>query len=219
MPPHTGNGQYTAATQAARGERARGLMFNALLYRVRVSRFGWRGRLLVYWLKDNVGFLAALGLPTLIFGSIIWFAYLDGIRIQENRTREVDLRCLAENIYFEARGEPLQGQYAVAEVTLNRVASPHFPDTICEVVHDTRWDSRRKSRVAHFSWTALQLKLGFTPRGAAWKEAMAVATEVYDGRHTPVVPDALYFHATYVRPYWAGSKKRIAQIGNHIFYR
>lgn len=194
-------------------------MFNALLYRVRVSRFGWRGRLLVYWLKDNVGFLAALGLPTLILGSIISFAYFDSIRVKENRTRQVDLRCLAENIYFEARGEPLKGQYAVAEVTLNRVASPHFPDTICDVVHDTRWDSRRKRRVAHFSWTALQLKLGFTPGGAAWKEAMAVATDVYDGTHSPVVPDALFFHAIYVKPYWAESKNRIARIGNHIFYR
>ena len=150
MPPHT-----------------RESMFSAHFYRVCVSRFLRRGRVFVYWLKDNVGFIAALGLPTLILGSIISFAYFDSLRIQENRVREVDLRCLAENIYFEARGEPLRGQYAVAEVTLNRVASPHFPDTICDVVHDTRWDSRRQRRVAHFSWTALQLRLGFTPGDAA----------------------------------------------------
>ena len=194
-------------------------MFRALLHQVRVTLFGWRGRLIVYWLKDHIGFIAAVGLPALILGSIVAFAYFDGIRIQELRTREADLRCLAENVYFEARGEPLQGQYAVAEVTLNRVASPHYPDTICAVVHDTRWDSRRGRVVAHFSWTALQLKLGFTPGDAAWQEAMAVATAVYDGTHQPVVPGALFFHATYVQPYWAKSKVRIAQIGNHVFYR
>lgn len=195
-------------------------MFSLRLYRVRVSPFGWRGRLLIYWLKDNAGFLVALAVPTLALSAFMSFAYFDGIRIKEERVRDAELRCLAENVYFEARGEPLKGQYAVAEVTLNRVASPHFPDTVCEVVHDTRWDSRRKRRVAHFSWTALQLKLGFTPSGAAWNEAMTVATEVYDGTHTPVVPDdTLYFHVTYVDPYWAKSKKRVARIGNHVFYR
>jgi N-acetylmuramoyl-L-alanine amidase len=194
-------------------------MFGTLLYRIRVSAFGWRGRLLIYWLRENIGFLAAIFLPAAILSSIISFAYFDGVRVKDTRVRDTDLRCLAENIYFEARGEPLKGQYAVAEVTWNRVASRHFPDTICEVVHDTRWDVRRKRKVAHFSWTALQLKLGFTPSGEAWEEAMAVATTVYDGKHTPVVPDALFFHATYVRPYWAKSKKRIARIGKHVFYR
>lgn len=194
-------------------------MFDSLLYRVRAWPVGWRGRLFIYWLKDNLGFFVMLTLPIVALGSIMSFAYLDGMRAKETRQRDADLRCLAENVYFEARGEPLRGQYAVAEVTLNRVASPHFPDTICEVVHDIRWDPRRKRRIAHFSWVDLQLKLRLTPRGAAWQQAMTVATEVYDGTHNPVVPDALFFHATTVDPYWAKTKKSVAKIGNHVFYR
>lgn len=194
-------------------------MFDSLLYQVRGSPLVWRGRLLIYWLKDNLGFAVMLGLPIVALGSIVSLAYVDGMRIEATRQRDVDLRCLAENIYFEARGEPLAGQYAVAEVTLNRVASPHFPDTICEVVHDIRWDPLRRRRVAHFSWTELQLRLNLEPRGAAWRRAMAVATEVYDGVYTPVVRDALFFHATTVDPYWAKTKQRVARLGNHVFYR
>jgi N-acetylmuramoyl-L-alanine amidase len=194
-------------------------MFSSLFYRVRMSRLGWRVRLFQYWLRENAGFLVALVLPIVALGSIVSFAYTDAKRVETSRQRQADLRCLAENVYFEARGEPLRGQYAVAEVTLNRVASRHFPKTVCEVVHDIRWDPRRKRRIAHFSWTQLQLSLGFNPRGAAWQQAMTVATEVYDGVHTPVVGDALFFHATTVKPYWAKSKQRIARIGDHIFYR
>jgi N-acetylmuramoyl-L-alanine amidase len=194
-------------------------MFSDLLYKLRVSRFGWRVRLLGYWLRENVGFLVALCLPIIALSSFVSFAYLDSQRIHSQRQRDVDLRCLAENVYFEARGEPLRGQYAVAEVTMNRVASPHYPDTVCEVVHDIRWDPKRKRRIAHFSWTQVQLSLGFTPGGEAWQQAMTVASEVYEGVHEPVVPNALFFHATNVRPYWAKSKKRIARIGDHVFYR
>lgn len=194
-------------------------MFNSLLDRIRRSPLGWRGRLLLYWLKDNFGFLVVLALPILGLGFIISFAYFSQARIETALQRDVDLRCLAENIYFEARGEPLDGQYAVAEVTLNRVASPHFPDTICDVVHDTRWDSRQRRRIAHFSWTALQLKLNLEPSSAAWKQAMAVATAVYDDAYIPRVPDALFYHAKTVNPYWAKKKKAVATIGNHVFYR
>lgn len=194
-------------------------MFSSLLDQVRAWPGVWRARLLIYWFKDNVGFLVMLALPIVALGSIVYFAYVDGIRIETARQRDVDLRCLAENIYFEARGESIAGQTAVAEVTLNRVASPHFPDAICEVVHDTRWDPRRRRHTAHFSWTQLQLRLGFRPRSTAWKQAMAVATAVYDGVHTQQVPNALYYHATSIHPYWAKTKQPVATIGNHVFYR
>lgn len=192
-----------------------------LLYRFA----SWRRRLSLYWLlrdKGDVAFFAMLGLPFLVVGLIVYFAYaarstIDGSRIDAARARTRDIRCLAENIYFEARGEPLRGQYAVAEVTMNRLASPHFPDTVCDVVHDTRWDTARRRLVAHFSWTAFKLRL--ESGSPEWKQAMDVATVVYDGRHQPIVPDALFYHATSVNPYWASSKKVVARIGNHIFYR
>lgn len=161
-------------------------------------------------------------LPIVVLGTIIYLAYatrgnFDGTRIEAALERDRELRCLAENIYFEGRGESLEGQYAIAEVTMNRLASPYFPDTVCEVVHDTRWDRLRRRLVAHFSWTAFEVRS--EPRGPAWDQAMKVAATVYDGHYMPVVPGALFYHATYVRPYWASSKRVVAKIGNHIFYR
>lgn len=204
-------------------------MFSSLLYQARTLPAVWWGKLRFYWLtgkRDSIAFFVMLGLPIVALGLIVHFAYADGIRIEAarkleafeaTRQREVDLRCLAENIYFEARGEPMAGQYAVAEVTLNRVASPYYPDTICEVVHEARWDPLRKRRVAAFSWTELEIKR--SPRGAAWRQAMSAATAVYEDVHTPHVPGALFYHATYIDPYWAKTKKPVATIGNHVFYR
>jgi spore germination cell wall hydrolase CwlJ-like protein len=200
-------------------------MLRSLFYDVR----GWfvlrRRRLAMYWAlrdKGDSAFFAFLSLPFIAVGLIVYFAYTaretyDGSRIDAGKLRAREIRCLAENIYFEARGETLKGQYAVAEVTMNRLASPYFPDTICDVVHDTRWDSSRQRLVAHFSWTAFKLRL--ESGSPAWKQAMDVATTVYHGYYEPVVPDALFYHATSVNPYWASSKKLVARIGNHIFYR
>lgn len=200
-------------------------MLRSLLYEVRTWLVVRRRRLALYWLigdKDNLAFFAMLAVPIVMMGIIIHFAFaaratIDGSRTDAALQRAVDLRCLAENIYFEARGEPLNGQYAIAEVTMNRLASPHFPDTICEVVHDTRWDRVRRRLVAHFSWTAIELRS--QPSGPAWDQAMEVATAVYDNNYQRVMPDALFYHATYVRPYWAKSKRVVAKIGNHVFYR
>jgi spore germination cell wall hydrolase CwlJ-like protein len=182
----------------------------------------WRGRLILYWFKrqgESIVFFAMLGLPIIAMGLFVYFAYADQVaaRIEAHRKRASDLRCLAENVYFEARGEPRAGQVAVAEVTLNRVASPYFPDTICEVVHEARWDPIRQRMVAAFSWTELDETRA--PRGPAWREAMTAATAVYEGAHTPVVPGALYYHATSIKPRWARTKKSVAKIGNHVFYR
>ncbi len=133
------------------------------------------------------------------------------------RRRANDLECLAENVYFEARGEPLNGQYAVAEVTLNRIRADNFPHTVCGVVHETRWNPSRGRLVADFSWTE---QGGLSPEdGPAWKQAMAVAVAVYDDMHEPLVPDALFYHATNVHPEWSRFRKAVATIGNHIFYR
>jgi N-acetylmuramoyl-L-alanine amidase len=185
----------------------------------------WRRRASLYWRLRDKGdfvFFAVLGLPFVAVALIVYVAYaarstIDGSRIDAARARARDIRCLAENIYFEARGEPLRGQYAVAEVTMNRLRSPLFPNTVCEVVHDTRWDTARKRLVAHFSWTAFKLRL--ESGSPEWKLAMDIATAVYDGDYQPLVPDALFYHATYVTPYWASSKRVVARIGNHIFYR
>src|SRR3954462_2332169 len=80
-----------------------------------------------------------------------------------------DVECLALNVYYEARGESLAGQYAVAEVTLNRRASLGYPKTVCEVVYQK----------GAFSWTAEALD---APAGESWRRAVRVAHDVYYGR-------------------------------------
>ena len=206
-------------------------MLRSLPFEARI----WLGisrRRLAYWFagaKEGLAFFAMLGSLLLGVVGIIYFAYVDGTRIEPTRIeaaeqeatetlqRADDLQCLAENIYFEARGEPVAGQYAVAEVTLNRTQAQHFPHTVCEVVHETRWDSSRRRYVADFSWTESG---ELSPEeGPAWKQAMTIATAVYDDTNEPLVPGALFYHATSVRPGWAGTRQAVARIGNHMFYR
>jgi spore germination cell wall hydrolase CwlJ-like protein len=158
-----------------------------------------------------------LGVPIAMIASLGRFAYVDHIERMADQQRRVDLACLAENVYHEGRGEPLAGQLAIAEVTMNRVASPLFPDTICEVVHEKRWDAIRKRYVGAFSWTELASLR--RPRGEAWEQAVAIAVAVYDEREPPSVDGALFYHARYIKPAWAKTKRPIAQIGNHVFYR
>jgi N-acetylmuramoyl-L-alanine amidase len=192
----------------------------------------WRARLAWYWrfeAREHLPFLAVIGLPILCMVGIVCFAYLYGTRVEPAQVeasqrevkralrREGDLECLAQNIYFEARGEPLKGQYAVAEVTVNRTQAPNFPHTICAVVHEMRWDPVRHRPIADFSWTQLG---GLSPdNGPAWKRAMDIATAVYDDMNDPVVPGALFYHATSVRPGWARTRTPLATIGNHVFYK
>lgn len=119
-------------------------------------------------------------------------------------------RCLALNIYFESRGEPEEGQMAVAHVTLNRVRSNRFPNSICDVVYQPR----------QFSWT--HLRKSHIPRNkTAWKRAKDIAAIAI--RWHLVGEDfsdgALFFHADYVQPYWAEHFEQTVQIGRHIFYR
>ena len=120
-----------------------------------------------------------------------------------------DLRCLAQAIYFEARGEPLAGQLAVGEVIVNRAASPQFPSGYCSVVRQR----------AQFSF----VKNGRIPEArngsAAWSRAKAVARIAHEGLWDSEAGGALFFHATYVQPRWASQKLALATIDRHIFYR
>lgn len=173
--------------------------------------------------SESAGYFLMFSLPVIVFGVIIFLALtsteprvLPPAQASLEFRRTLALRCLAENVYYEARGEPLKGQYAVAEVTLNRMRSKHFPDSVCKVVHESRFDRIRRRFVAHFSWT--DDGRGSEPVGPAWDQAMKVAAAVYDNTQEPVVPGALFYHARYVHPAWAKSKKPLATIGNHIFY-
>jgi spore germination cell wall hydrolase CwlJ-like protein len=148
--------------------------------------------------------------------------YAISIQKDERKDREKafhahNVECLARNVYFEARGEPLPGQYAVAEVTMNRKASGLFPGTVCGVVHEKRWDPSRGRYVGAFSWTEFGSLPA--PSGDEWERAQQVAEAVYWQKRLPTLQGALYFHATYIRPEWAKEKTLVSRIGRHVFYR
>jgi spore germination cell wall hydrolase CwlJ-like protein len=124
-------------------------------------------------------------------------------------TLSAELECLAGAVYFEARGEPLDGQLAVAQVVINRTASNQFPSTYCGVVHQPR----------QFSY----VRGGRTPpiprSTQAWRNAKAIARIAHEGMWDSKASDALYFHANYVRPSWSRTRQALATIDTHVFYR
>ncbi|MDH5547333.1 MAG: cell wall hydrolase [Gammaproteobacteria bacterium] len=132
--------------------------------------------------------------------------------------REVrDIRCLSLNIYHEARGESEEGQLAVATVTMNRVASGRFPNTICDVVRQYAWNPKLQRHISHFSWTGD--KIDDAPTDVeAWQKAVTISRNVLSGTRHPDLTKALFYHADNILPTWGKKKKSIAHIGAHIFY-
>lgn len=158
----------------------------------------------------NLLFFALLPVPAMTLATTAYLMYADNVRQRE-------LTCLALNVYHEARGEPMAGQLAVAEVTMNRVASPRYPATICEVVYEKRWDRLRRRYVSAFSWT--ELDAFAKPDEKAWRRAREAAENVYAERHAPSLDGALFYHSKRIRPSWARKKTPVATIGRHVFYR
>ncbi len=122
--------------------------------------------------------------------------------------------CLSEAIYFEARGEPVEGQFAVAEVILNRVDSPKFPNSICKVV---RQGTGRK-HACQFSYNC-DGKLEYIANGSAYDQTKRVARVSMDRKTRPLTKGATFYHATFVSPSWARSFQHVATIGVHKFYK
>jgi len=132
------------------------------------------------------------------------------------QVRERQLACLAKNIYYEAGHEPFEGKVAVAQVTLNRTESGQFPEDICQTIYQKNVVYSKV--ICQFSW-ACDRDTGVRPiNKAAYNESMEVAKKVLlEGFRLPSMKEALYYHASYINPGWR--RTRIAQIGNHIFYR
>ena len=129
---------------------------------------------------------------------------------------QASLRCLATAIYFEARGEPLAGQYAVAHVIANRVRNRFYPDSICEVVFQN-WFKRNRCQ---FSF-ACDGKPETVRNLRAWNRSMAVARTVLTEGSGPVATPfrrSTHFHATYVRPFWSKKLRQTGALGRHVFY-
>lgn len=119
------------------------------------------------------------------------------------------MECLAGTVYFEARGEPIQGQLAVAKVVMNRAESDIFPSNYCGVVYQR----------SQFSF----VRGGKMPRisraSSAWQRAKKIARIAHEGMWDSEAKDSLYFHARYVSPRWSRTKSRRATIKTHVFYR
>jgi spore germination cell wall hydrolase CwlJ-like protein len=130
--------------------------------------------------------------------------------------------CLAMNIYHEARNEGMTGQRAVAWVTLNRVNSSKYPDTVCDVVYQAHLDENGipKRNKCQFSFYC-DGKPDTVDDQAAWNVAEKIANEVMNtyGKETDPTNGAIMYHAHYVEPYWASSYEKQARIDTHIFYK
>jgi len=117
--------------------------------------------------------------------------------------------CLASAVYFEAQGEPLEGQLAVAEVVLNRARSGRYPATICGVVRQP----------AQFSFVVRGRIPQADRRSEPWRKAVGIARIAEKGAAPRALPPSvLWYHADYVRPSWGRRLARTTQIGLHIFY-
>lgn len=117
-----------------------------------------------------------------------------------------EMRCLATAVYYESKGEPLDGQLAVAQVILNRVESGRFASSVCGVVYQRGQFS--------FTWDKHPDR---PANNDMWRTAQAIAVIAATDNWREIAPNATHFHATRVAPGWA-NLRRIATVGNHIFY-
>lgn len=118
-----------------------------------------------------------------------------------------DVDCLTRNIYYEAGVESQVGKFAVANVTVNRLKTGYWGNSICKVVYAKK----------QFSWT-LAKKLP-RPNSKLWAESEEVARKVLAGHRVRGLTKSLYYHAIYIKdPKWVDLKHEAGQIGNHVFY-
>jgi spore germination cell wall hydrolase CwlJ-like protein len=163
-----------------------------------------------------------------------------------NTVSEAELKCMAENIYFEGRAEPMVGKIAIGKVVMNRIDSPLHPNTICEVVHEgphrESWKTRGKDvpeadrkffpirNKCDFSWYCDGQKdivwvsyMDGTPiesNATAWRDSVNVALFVMTGELKDVTNGAdHYYNYNISNPYWVGAMTETAVIGNHRFMK
>lgn len=133
---------------------------------------------------------------------------------QSKPTGGSEFKCLTEALYFEARGETLKGQFAVAEVIRNRVKSKRFPNSYCGVINQ---GTGRKYQ-CQFTYTC-DGRPEVVSEPAAHARVAKVARATLDGKSPDVTDGATFYHTTAVKPSWASKFKRTARFGVHLFYR
>ena len=128
------------------------------------------------------------------------------------------IKCLADNIYYEAGGEPELGKIAVARVTMNRVHSGKFADSVCGVVYQGSEPKPTRTNVScQFSWTCYRDQIK-KPVDAVWRRCYEIAAQVMlQDAHAEVLPGVYFFHADYAQVHY--KLAYVEQIGHHLFYR
>jgi spore germination cell wall hydrolase CwlJ-like protein len=124
------------------------------------------------------------------------------------------LQCLSQAVYYEAAREPQLGQEGVAQVVLNRMRHPAYPKSVCGVVYQ----GAARTTGCQFTFTC-DGALRWAPEPGLWRRAKAVAEHALAGYVDKTVGSATHYHAQYVAPYWAPTLVKMAQVGQHIFYR
>lgn len=176
---------------------------------------GWRAQAVGLMAEDGfqrVSFSASPDLRDTSALAAMKTVQPEGLRAAARNAREQ--RCLAEAIYYEARGESRTGQMAVAEVVMNRVRSSVYPDTICGVVYQ----GSQRDTGCQFSFTC-DGSMRTKPYGRPWREANAISTQMIAGQYQPLTHRATHYHTTAVDPYWNASLIETTRIGAHVFYR
>ncbi len=135
--------------------------------------------------------------------------------LAERKKRLRERMCLAKALYFEARGEGIKGQLAVAQVILNRVRDPRFPNTVCGVVYQ----GAERRNACQFSF-ACDGKPDYPTNARQWAIARRLAAKALQGKvKVRGMEGVAFYHADYVRPQWASMMRPVIKIGRHIFYR
>ena len=124
------------------------------------------------------------------------------------------MSCLAEALYFEARGEPIQGQLAVGEVILNRVKDTRYPSSICKVIN--QGTGRRFA--CQFTYTC-DGKLETVHERKPYEMALKIAKILMTTHDGKLTRGSTHYHSNYVNPKWSKKFERVAKFGRHIFYR
>jgi hypothetical protein len=174
--------------------------------RVKTTDTDMAGR---YWrtLFSNVG-LTKKVIPVQVSFSRDW------VDAQPAAKGDDQWRCLSEALYFEARGESIKGQFAVAEVIMNRVKSGRFPGTLCGVI---KQGTGRKYQ-CQFTYNCDGYK-DVIKEHQAYERVSKVARAILDGGAGNLTEGATHYHTTAVSPAWSRTYKRTARIGVHLFYR
>ena len=136
---------------------------------------------------------------------------------REKTVDKKELDCMAANIYFEASTQERVGKIGVAQVTMNRVRSPEFPNSVCEVVYQGPKNKKNK-RLCQFSWYC-DGKPDIIRNKRVWRECVYVAKYVILGGVPDITYNSTHYHADYVQPWWAKKMEKTVKLGDHIFYR